>query len=86
MDAKTALNEASFFASVPGQAITYQIGKSQILAFLADARTRDGAAFNLLHFNDTLWRNGNVPIALQRWEYLGDASEIALIDKGAAAR
>jgi hypothetical protein len=85
MDAKTALNEASFFASVPGQAITYQIGKSQILAFLADARTRDGAAFNLLYFNDTLWRNGNVPVALQRWQYLGDASEIQLIDKRAAA-
>jgi uncharacterized protein (DUF885 family) len=84
MDAKTALNEASFFASVPGQAITYQIGKSQILAFLADARTRDGASFNLLHCNDTLWRNGNVPIALQRWEYLGDASEIQRIDKRAA--
>jgi hypothetical protein len=84
MDAKTALDEASFFASVPGQAITYQIGKSQILAFLADARTRDGASFNLLHFNDTLWRNGNVPIALQRWEYLGDPSEIQLIDKRAA--
>jgi hypothetical protein len=85
MDAKTAHGEASFFASVPGQAITYQIGKSQILAFLADARTRDGANFSLLHFNDTLWRNGNVPIALQRWEYLGDASEIARIDRRAGA-
>jgi hypothetical protein len=84
MDAKTALSEASFFASVPGQAITYQIGKSQILAFLADARTKDGDAFNLLHFNDALWRNGNVPIALQRWECLGDASEIQRIDKRAA--
>jgi uncharacterized protein (DUF885 family) len=80
MDAKTAHGEASFFASTPGQAITYQIGKSQILAFLADARTRQGDKFNLLQFNDALWSNGNVPIVLQRWEYLGDDSELRAID------
>ncbi len=80
MDAKTAHGEASFFASTPGQAITYQIGKSQILAFLADARTKQGDKFNLLRFNDALWSNGNVPIVLQRWEYLGDDSELRAID------
>jgi hypothetical protein len=26
---------------------------------------------NLRAFHDFLWKNGNVPIALQRWEYLG---------------
>jgi len=80
MDAKTAHEEASFFASVPGQAITYQVGKSQILSFLADARTAQGEKFDLLQFNDTLWRNGNVPIVLQRWEYLGDDAELRTID------
>ncbi len=79
MDAKTAHGEASFFASTPGQAITYQIGKSQILAFLADGRTRQADKFNLLRFNDALWSNGNVPIVLQRWEYLGDDSELRAI-------
>ncbi len=85
MDAKTAHEEASFFASVPGQAITYQVGKSQILAFLADARTAQGEKFDLLQFNDTLWRNGNVPIVLQRWEYLGDDTELRGIDARRAA-
>jgi uncharacterized protein (DUF885 family) len=81
MDAKTAHNEASFFASTPGQAITYQVGKSQILAFLADARTAEGDKFDLLKFNDALWSNGNVPIVLQRWEYLGDDAELRALDK-----
>src|SRR5947199_6389651 len=26
---------------------------------------------NLRAFHDFVWKNGNVPIALQRWEYLG---------------
>jgi uncharacterized protein (DUF885 family) len=27
--------------------------------------------FNLRAFHDFVWKNGNVPIGLQRWEYLG---------------
>ena len=38
MDLATAREEASFFASEPGQAITYQIGKLQVLQFLSNAR------------------------------------------------
>ena len=30
-----------------------------------------GDNFNLRAVHDFLWRNGNVPIALQQWEYLG---------------
>jgi uncharacterized protein (DUF885 family) len=63
--------EAAFFASTPGQAISYQIGKLQIMQFLSDARRDQGAKFNLKSFHDFLWKNGNVPIALQRWEYVG---------------
>jgi uncharacterized protein (DUF885 family) len=37
MDADTAHQEAIAFATGPGQAVTYQIGKLQILKFLADA-------------------------------------------------
>ena len=46
-------------------------GKLQILKFLADAKRQKGDAFNLREFHDFLWLNGNVPIALQSWEYLG---------------
>jgi hypothetical protein len=71
MDAATAREEASLFASEPGQAITYQIGKLQILRFLAQSRAAKGDAFDLRTFHDALWINGNVPIALQAWESLG---------------
>jgi hypothetical protein len=71
MDAATAREEASMFASEPGQAITYQIGKLQILRFLAQTRAAQGEAFDLRAFHDALWINGNVPIALQAWESLG---------------
>jgi len=76
MDRATALDEAAFFASAPGQAISYQIGKLQILRLLADARLAQGEAFSLRVFHDFLWKNGNVPLSLQRWEILGDRREI----------
>ena len=74
MDEQTARQEAIAFATGPGQAITYQIGKLQILKFLADARMQLGDRFNLRAFHDFVWKNGNVPIALQEWELLGDAN------------
>jgi hypothetical protein len=71
MDADTARQEAIAFSTGPGQAITYQIGKLQIMKFLAEARLKQGEKFNLRAFHDFVWKNGNVPIALQRLEYLG---------------
>lgn len=70
MDRETAHEEAVFFAASPGQAISYQIGKIQTTEFLAEARVREGKAFDLKRFHDFLWLNGNVPIALQKEEYL----------------
>ena len=66
-----ACQEASAFSTSPGGAMTYQIGKLQIVKFLAGARMQQGDKFNLRTFHDFLWKNGNVPIALQEWEYLG---------------
>lgn len=71
MDSDTAHAEAAMFASIPGQAISYQIGKLLINDFLASAQRQKGDAFNLRAFHDFLWQSGNVPITLQRWEYLG---------------
>jgi len=76
MDAKTAHGEAALFATDPGQAISYEIGKLQIYKFLADARSQKDDAFDLRTFHDYLWLNGNVPMALQRWEYLGERDEL----------
>lgn len=80
MDRETALQEAVFFAFNPGQAISYQVGKLQILGFLADARRERGGEFSLREFHDFLMRNGNVPIALQRWEYLGRDEDVLRLD------
>ena len=76
MDLPTGLQEARFFAYNPGQAISYQIGKLQILSLIAEAKVIMGEDFNLRHFHDYLMENGNVPIALLRWEYLGLSNEI----------
>lgn len=76
MDYASALEEAAMFASTPGQAISYQIGKSQLTRLLADTQRQRGDRFVLQEFNDVVWQNGNVPFSLQRWELLGDASDI----------
>jgi hypothetical protein len=79
MDMGTARSEAAMFASTPGQAITYQIGKLDIIRMLSDARRKQGDAFKLQTFHDYVWLNGNVPFSLQRWELLGDASDLPAI-------
>ena len=76
MDLPTGVQEAGFFAYNPGQAISYQIGKLQILSLIAEAKVIMGGGFNLRHFHDYLMENGNVPIALLRWEYLGLKNEV----------
>lgn len=86
MDRSTATHEAAFFATGPGQAITYQIGKLQVLKFLTDARIQMGQDFDLRAFHDSLWLNGNVPISLQRWEMLGLRDEIDRLDQSVIER
>jgi uncharacterized protein (DUF885 family)/mannose-6-phosphate isomerase-like protein (cupin superfamily) len=80
MDKTTAHEEAAFFASAPGQALTYQVGKTQILRLFADAVREQGLGFDLQAFHDRLWLEGNVPIALQRWELLGDHSDLDRVE------
>ncbi len=79
MDHGTALGEAAMFSSTPGQAISYQIGKIQIMRLLADARQKQGESFSLQTFHDFVWTNGNVPLSLQRWELLHDPSDVPAI-------
>ena len=79
MDTQTARQEAIAFSTGPGQALTYQIGKLQVTKFLADARMQQGDKFNLRAFQDFVWKNGNVPIPLQRWEYLGASDEVETV-------
>lgn len=82
MDRGTAYEEAIFFSSNPGQALTYQIGKTQIIKFFSDSKAKkhaDSQEFAMREFHDYLWLNGNVPLSLLRYEYLDDPSEIESI-------
>ncbi len=83
MDGATAREEAAFFAETPGQALTYQIGKTQLIGLIADAVRLRGADLDLQWLHDQVWVNGNVPIALLRWELLGLTDELAALDIGA---
>ena len=76
MDLPTGIQEARFFAYNPGQAITYQIGKLQIMKLISDARMVMGDNFDLKEFHDYMMKNGNVPIAVMRYEYLDLDDEI----------
>ncbi len=84
MDARSAHSEAAEFSVNPGQAMTYQVGKLQIEKLLAESRVLWGDAFALRRFNDTLWLNGNVPLALLRWEMLGLDDEVRTLDAATA--
>ena len=76
MDMGTARAEAAMFASTPGQAITYQIGKLDIIRLLSDARRKQGDSFKLQTFHDFIWLNGNLPFSLQRWQMLDDPRDV----------
>lgn len=80
MDRTTAESEAADFATAPGLAIAYEIGKLQIQRMMAERRLQMGEKFNLRDFHDYVWSNGNVPFALQRWELLGLDDDIKKID------
>ena len=75
MDRETARWEAAFFAATPAQGLSYTVGKLQVMRLLADVRSEEGPSFSLREFHDWLWRNGNVPLSLLRYERLGDRSE-----------
>ncbi|MCW2637869.1 MAG: hypothetical protein JWP76_175 [Dactylosporangium sp.] len=85
LDLKTAREEAAFFAATPGQGLSYQVGKVQVLRLLADAARRARDGFDLRAFHDALWSDGNVPLAVQRLQLLGDAGDLLRADSLAAA-
>ena len=81
VDRQTAWEESVFFAGNPGQGLSYATGKLQILDLLATATRVQGEEFDLRAFHDRLWREGNVPIALQRWELLGLRDQLDEADR-----
>jgi Bacterial protein of unknown function (DUF885) len=76
MSAEDARTEVVEMGETPGQKVSYQIGKLQIIRLMQEARIKQGEQFSMRKFHDYIWLNGNVPIALQRWEYLGREDEV----------
>ena len=76
MSAEDARTEVVEMGEAPGQKASYQIGKLQIIRLMEEARLKQGEQFSVRKFHDYLWLNGNVPIALQRWEYLGMEDDV----------
>ena len=81
MSQEDARTEVVEMGETPGQKISYQIGKLQIMQMLSEERTKQGAQFSLRDFHDYVWQNGNVPIALQRWELLVTDNEVHNLDR-----
>lgn len=80
MDRETAAGESAMYLATPGLAMSYHVGKMQLLRFLTDAVLHQGDGFSLREFHDYVWQNGNVPFSLQRWELLGDRSDVDRLD------
>lgn len=80
MDRETAVGESAMYLATPGLAMSYHVGKMQLVRLLTDATLAQGQDFSLRGFHDYVWRNGNVPYSLQRWELLGDRSDVDLLD------
>lgn len=80
MDEETAFGETVSYTANPGHAMTYLVGKQEIVAMQAEAIRRQGDGFSLRTFHDYVWNNGNVPFSLQRLELLGDRGDLDALD------
>ncbi|WP_285713406.1 DUF885 family protein [Erythrobacter oryzae] len=65
----------------PGYGVAYTIGKLQMDALLADRASQLGKDFSLREFHDQFLAAGRLPIALIRYEMLGEDDEVALFWK-----
>lgn len=84
MDAETAREESALYLATPGLAMSYHVGKQLMLALVTDAIVQRGDDFSFRELHDAVWRNGNVPFSLLRWELLGDRSEVDVLDASAS--
>ena len=80
MDAETAREESAMYLATPGLAMSYHVGKQQMLALVADAIAAWGEEFSFRRIHDAVWQHGNTPFSLLRWEILGDRSAIDRLD------
>jgi uncharacterized protein (DUF885 family) len=58
------------YSKWPTQAITYNLGKGEIVALRDSARQREGAGFSPRAFHERLMRMGTIPVGYYRDEFL----------------
>ena len=83
MDVETATSETAYYVATPGLAMAYLVGKHEVMRLVADAAVAaslDGSEFSLRDVHDFVWRNGNVPMSLLRWQLLGDRGDVDRLD------
>lgn len=61
------------YSKWPTQAITYNLGKNEIIVIRDLARSQQGSAFSLRRFHETLMRQGTVPVGYVRDALLAPA-------------
>lgn len=62
--------------NLPGNEISYLMGKIQVEKLIADRRMQLGDQFNIREFFDEFFKAGMIPISLIRWEMTGFDDEI----------
>jgi hypothetical protein len=62
--------------NMPGNEISYLMGKVQVQKLIADRAIQLGDKFNLRDFFDKFFESGMIPISLIRWEMTGLDDEI----------
>lgn len=77
MDTETAFLETTMYLGNPGLALSYLVGKTELLRFAGDAVRRRTETLRAVH--DWVWLNGNLPFSLQRLEFLDDRTDIDLV-------
>ena len=81
VDRATALKESAFYAGNPGIALSYQVGKHQLMRLISESIQIQGDAFEFQKIHDAVWKDGNVPFALLNWEINGNKEDLNSIDE-----
>lgn len=67
---ETATRAVYRYSKWPTQAITYNLGKGEIVALRDSARQREGTRFSPRVFHERLMRMGTIPVGYYRREFL----------------
>jgi uncharacterized protein (DUF885 family) len=59
-------NEVDRYIASPGQALAYKLGQMELLRLRAEARERQGSAFDIKQFHDVVLAEGALPLPVLR--------------------